>query len=203
VNTAPGVLKVGRNRVKDIRNYGVLSATGVITKSSNVGVVKIAHRMDRAMLWQAYGNLGFGHVTGVEFPGERTGFLPHYEGWSRFEHATLAFGYGLNVTSLQLAQAYAAIANDGVQAAGVAAAPRRGPEGERVFSTDTARAVRAMMETVVSDKGTARRAKIEGYRVGGKTGTAKKATGAAMRRASTSRCSPAWRPSASRASPWS
>jgi cell division protein FtsI (penicillin-binding protein 3) len=176
VNTAPGVLKVGRNRVKDIRNYGVLSATGVITKSSNVGVVKIAHRMDRAMLWQAYGNLGFGHVTGVEFPGERTGFLPHYEGWSRFEHATLAFGYGLNVTSLQLAQAYAAIANDGVKLPVSLQRRDAVPQGERVFSTDTARAVRAMMETVVSNKGTARRAKIEGYRVGGKTGTAKKAT---------------------------
>lgn len=176
VNTAPGVLKVGRNRVKDIRNYGVLSATGVITKSSNVGVVKIAQRMDRAMLWQAYGDLGFGHLTGVEFPGERTGFLPHYEGWSRFEHATLAFGYGLNVTSLQLAQAYAAIANDGVKLPVTLKRRAAIPEGERVFAADTARVVRAMMETVVSDKGTARRAKIEGYRVGGKTGTAKKAT---------------------------
>jgi cell division protein FtsI (penicillin-binding protein 3) len=177
VNTAPGVLQVGHNRVKDIHNYGVLSATGVITKSSNVGVVKIAHRMDRAMLWQTYSRLGFGKITGVEFPGERTGFLPHYEGWSRFEHATLAFGYGLNMTSLQLAQAYAVVANDGVHLP--VSLQRRDalPEGERVFSEDTARAVRAMMETVVSDVGTARRAKIPGYRVGGKTGTAKKATG--------------------------
>lgn len=177
VNTAPGVLQVGRNRVRDIRNYGLLNTTSVITKSSNVGVVKIAHSMDRAVLWQSYGRLGFGRITGVEFPGERTGFLPHYESWSRFEHATLAFGYGLNVTSLQLAQAYAVIANDGVRLP--VSLQRRDalPAGERVFSADTARAVRAMMETVVSDKGTARRAKIPGYRVGGKTGTAKKATG--------------------------
>jgi cell division protein FtsI (penicillin-binding protein 3) len=177
VNTAPGVLQVGSNRVRDIRNYGLLNATTVITKSSNVGVVKIAHRMDRAVLWQAYGRLGFGHVTGVEFPGERSGFLPHYDGWSRFEHATLAFGYGLNVTSLQLAQAYAVVANDGVHLPVSLLRRDRVPEGERVFSVETARAVRAMMETVVSDKGTARRAKIPGYRVGGKTGTAKKATG--------------------------
>ncbi|WP_306341762.1 peptidoglycan D,D-transpeptidase FtsI family protein [Thiohalocapsa halophila] len=177
VSTAPGVLRVGANRVRDIRNYGLLTATSVVTKSSNVGVVKIAHSMDRAVLWQSYGRLGFGRITGVEFPGERTGFLPHYEGWSRFEHATLAFGYGLNVTSLQLAQAYAVIANDGVR---LPVSLRRRdvvPAGERVFSVDTARAVRAMMETVVSNKGTARRAKIPGYRVGGKTGTAKKATG--------------------------
>jgi cell division protein FtsI (penicillin-binding protein 3) len=177
VNTAPGVLQVGRNRVKDIRNYGVLSATGVITKSSNVGVVKIAQRMDRAVLWQTYGRLGFGRVTGVEFPGERTGFLPHYEGWSRFEHATLAFGYGLNMTSLQLAQAYSVVANDGLRLP-VSLQRREGvPAGQRVFSAETARAVRAMMETVVSEKGTARRAAVQGYRVGGKTGTAKKATG--------------------------
>jgi cell division protein FtsI (penicillin-binding protein 3) len=176
VNTSPGVLKVGRNTVKDIRNYGVLSATGIVTKSSNVGVVKIAHRMDRAVLWQTYGNLGFGSLTGVEFPGERTGFLPHYEEWSRFEHATLAFGYGLNVTSLQLAQAYAAIGNDGLKVPVSLQRREAIPEAQRVFSADTARTVRAMMETVVSDKGTARRAKIPGYRVGGKTGTAKKAT---------------------------
>jgi cell division protein FtsI (penicillin-binding protein 3) len=176
VNTAPGVLTVGRNRVRDIRNYGLLSATGVITKSSNVGVVKIAHQMDRAVLWQTYGRLGFGQATGVEFPGERSGFLPHYEGWSRFEHATLAFGYGLNVTSLQLAQAYATIANDGVRLPVSLLRRDALPAGERVFSAVTARAVRAMMETVVSTKGTARRAAIAGYRVGGKTGTAKKAT---------------------------
>ncbi|WP_082673886.1 penicillin-binding protein 2 [Thiohalocapsa sp. ML1] len=177
VNTSPGVLQVGNNRVKDIRNYGVLSATGIITKSSNIGVVKIAHRMDRAVLWQTYSRLGFGKVTGVEFPGERTGFLPQYERWSRFEHATLAFGYGLNMTSLQLAHAYAVIANDGVSLPVSLQRQHSIPEGERVFSAETARAARTMMETVVSDQGTARRAKIAGYRVGGKTGTAKKATG--------------------------
>ncbi len=177
VSTAPGVLHLGHNRVKDIRNYGLLTATGVITKSSNVGVVKIAQRMDRAMLWQTYSRLGFGRITGVEFPGERTGFLPHYAGWSRFEHATLAFGYGLSMTSLQLAQAYAVVANDGMRLPVTLQRRDAVPAGERVFSVATARAVRAMMETVVSNKGTARRAMIAGYRVGGKTGTAKKATG--------------------------
>ncbi|WP_366929576.1 penicillin-binding protein 2 [uncultured Thiohalocapsa sp.] len=176
VNTTPGILRVGANRVRDIRNYGLLDATSVVTKSSNVGVVKIAHQMDRALLWQAYGQLGFGRITGVEFPGERSGFLPHYDGWSRFEHATLAFGYGLNVTSLQLAQAYAVIANDGVRLPVSLLRRDAVPPGERVFSAETARTVRAMMETVVSDQGTARRARIPGYRVGGKTGTAKKAT---------------------------
>ncbi len=177
VNTAPGSLKVGRNRVRDIHNYGVLDATGVITKSSNVGVVKIAQKMDRAALWQLYDSLGFGHATDVRFPGERTGFLPHFSGWSAFEHATLAFGYGLNVTTLQLAQAYAVIAADGVRRPATLYRRDTVPAGERVFSVKTATQVRAMLETVVSAKGTARRAAIDGYRVAGKTGTAKKATG--------------------------
>jgi len=177
VNTSPGFLTVGRNRVKDLRNYGLLDTTAVITKSSNVGVVKIAHRMDRTLLWQTYSQLGFGRPTDAQFPGERSGLLPNFEEWSRFEHATLAFGYGLNVTTLQLAQAYAVLANDGVRRPVSLRKLDALPEGKRVFSEKTARAVRLMMETVVSAKGTARRAAIPGYRVGGKTGTAKKATG--------------------------
>jgi cell division protein FtsI (penicillin-binding protein 3) len=169
-------MKVGRNRVRDIRNYGVLDATAVITKSSNVGVVKIAQRMDRAVLWQLYGQLGFGRPTDARFPGERSGVLPHFEGWSRFEHATLAFGYGLNVTTLQLAQAYSVLANDGVRHPVTLIKRDTIPGGERVFSEKTARQARLMMETVVSEKGTASRAAVPGYRVAGKTGTAKKAT---------------------------
>lgn len=177
INTSPGTLHIGSNRVRDYRNLGQLNTTSVITKSSNIGVVKIAQQMDRAVLWQLYQRLGFGKPTEVGFPGERTGYLPHYEGWSRFEHATLAFGYGLNVTSLQLAQAYAVIAADGVSRPATLFRRDTLPEGERIFSAKTAKTVRGMMETVVSAKGTARRAAIPGYRVAGKTGTAKKATG--------------------------
>lgn len=176
INTNPGVLHIGSNRVRDHRNYGQLDTTGVITKSSNVGVVKIAQQMDRAVLWQLYQRLGFGTTTQVGFPGERTGFLPNYEGWSDFEHATIAFGYGLNVTALQLAQAYAVIAADGIRRPPTLFRRDATPTGERVFSASTAKRVRAMMETVVSAQGTARRAAIPGYRVAGKTGTAKKAT---------------------------
>jgi cell division protein FtsI (penicillin-binding protein 3) len=133
--------------------------------------------MDRAVLWQLYRQLGFGQTSDVGFPGERTGYLPHFEGWSSFEHATLAFGYGLNVTTLQLAQAYAIIAADGIRRPPTLFRRDSIPPGERVFAPETARAVRMMLETVVSSKGTARRAAIPGYRVAGKTGTAKKATG--------------------------
>ncbi|MBK5941020.1 cell division protein [Halochromatium roseum] len=176
ISTSPGVMQVGRNRVRDYRNLGQLDTTSVITKSSNVGVVKIAQQMDRAVLWQLYRRLGFGQSSNVGFPGERSGYLPHFDGWSNFEHATLAFGYGLNVTTLQLAQAYAIIAADGISRPATLLRRDSVPAGERVFAPETAQAVRLMLETVVSTDGTARRAAIPGYRVAGKTGTAKKAT---------------------------
>lgn len=180
VDTGPGFMQVGRNRVRDIRNYGQLNTTSVLTKSSNVGVVKIAQQMDRALLWHLYDQVGFGRSLqwiGDEqpFPGSGTGFLPHFEHWSEFEHATLSFGYGLNVTTMQLASAYAVLAGDGVWRPATLLRRERGGESQRVFSSRTAQEVLAMMETVVSPEGTARRAGVTGYRVAGKTGTAKKA----------------------------
>lgn len=188
IATGPGTLKVGSNVVKDVHNYGTLDVTGIITKSSNVGSVKIAQKMDYASLWGLYDQLGFGHATGVGFPGESAGRLRHYSRWRPFEHATMAFGYSLSVTSLQLAQAYGVLAADGIKrpvtlikrdpalALGTdAETPDSASREIRILSADTARKVRAMMETVVSDQGTAKRAQIAGYRVGGKTGTAKKA----------------------------
>jgi cell division protein FtsI (penicillin-binding protein 3) len=177
VNTSPGYYSVGSNRVRDYRNLGSLDVTSVITKSSNVGVVKIAERLDRAKLWEIYRRLGFGRTTETRFPGERAGYLSSFEGWSEFEYATHAFGYGLNVTTLQLARAYAVIAADGMRRPVTLFRQDNASRGEeRVFSVRATRQVREMMETVVSPDGTARRAAIPGYRIAGKTGTAKKAT---------------------------
>ncbi|WP_295456058.1 penicillin-binding protein 2 [uncultured Thiodictyon sp.] len=176
INTA-GPLRVGSNTVQDVHNYGGLDVTGIITKSSNVGVVKLAQMMDYAGLWKEYDSLGFGRPTGVEFPAESHGVLRDYKHWRPFDHATMAFGYSFSVTALQLAQAYAVVAADGVKRPVTLLKRDKVPQGTRVMSVKTARAVRAMMETVVSDKGTAKRASIPGYRVGGKTGTAKKASG--------------------------
>ena len=176
INTNPGILRVGRYRVRDIHNYGRLTTTSILTKSSNVGIVKIALKMNRQSLWQFYDRLGFGHATGVEFPGEVRGRLRPFQRWSNFEHATLAFGYGLSVTTLQLARAYSVLAADGILRPLSLLKRDQVPEGERIIRTRTARQVRLMLETVVSPKGTAKRAAITGYRVAGKTGTAKKAT---------------------------
>ncbi|PQJ97113.1 peptidoglycan D,D-transpeptidase FtsI family protein [Chromatium okenii] len=180
-NTSGGELKIGKNIVRDTHNYGNLDVTGIITKSSNVGSVKIAQKMDYAALWDLYDRLGFGHLTGVGFPGESTGRLRHHSRWRPFEHATMSFGYSFSVTALQLAQAYGVLAADGMKhpvtlikrEPGKTAMKRK---SVRVLGVDTTRKLRAMMETVVSDQGTAVKAKIPGYRVGGKTGTAKKAS---------------------------
>jgi len=174
VDTAPGYMKVGRHRVKDHRNYGELDVTGVITKSSNVGVSKLALELEPERLWSTFAALGVGRPTESLFPGEVAGQLPHFSGWGQFEQATHAFGYGLSVTVLQLAQAYSVLAADGMHRPVTLLRPDLPPAGERVFKTDTARAVRRMMETVVSAEGTARRAAVAGFRVAGKTGTVKK-----------------------------
>jgi len=174
VDTAPGYLSVGRNRVKDHRNYGLLDVTGVLTKSSNVGVSKLALELEPEQLWSAFDRLGLGQPTASRFPGEVAGQLPHFSGWGQFEQATHAFGYGLSVTVLQLAQAHGVLAADGLRRPVSLLKLDASPTGERVFKAETARALRLMMETVVSNEGTARRAAVAGYRVAGKTGTVKK-----------------------------
>lgn len=174
VATAPGWIRVGRHTVKDVRNFGLMDVAGVITKSSNVGITKVALQLEPEAMWQFYRALGMGTVTESGFPGEVAGQVPHFSGWSRFEHATLAFGYGLSVTTLQLARAYAVLAADGIKRPVSLLKLQQPPAGERVLSVATSRAVRAMLETVVSAEGTAAEAAISGYRVAGKTGTAKK-----------------------------
>jgi cell division protein FtsI (penicillin-binding protein 3) len=174
IETAPGWMRVGRNIVKDVRNFGLVDVSTVITKSSNVGITKVALQLEPQALWQLYRALGMGQVTESGFPGEVAGQLPHFSGWSRFEQATLGFGYGLSVTTLQLARAYAVLAADGMKRPVSLLKLDKRPAGERVLSVATSRAVRAMLETVVSAEGTAVEAAVSGYRVAGKTGTAKK-----------------------------
>ena len=179
VETAPGYMRVNGNTIRDHKNYGDLDVGGVLEKSSNVGISKIALAMDAEQQWSMYQKLGFGVVTGSGFPGEAGGQLSLNALKNDFERASLAFGYGVSVTSLQLAHAYSAIAADGVlrpvsflydetREPGVAA------EGQRVMSVETARAVRKMMQRVISDKGTGKRASVANYSVAGKTGTVHK-----------------------------
>ncbi len=173
VETAPGYLPVGRNKVSDHRNYGTLDVAGVLTKSSNVGIAKLSWKMQPQVMWRFFQSLGIGEKSNSGFPGERSGVLHHHATWSPFVQATNAFGYGLSVTTLQLAKAYAVLADDGLSRPVSLLKQDRIPDGRRVMSAQTAQAVREMLETVVSEEGTARSASVEGYRVAGKTGTVK------------------------------
>ncbi|MGH8501824.1 MAG: peptidoglycan D,D-transpeptidase FtsI family protein [Gammaproteobacteria bacterium] len=176
IKTSPGWYMVRGHTIQDEHDYGLLNLAGVIRKSSNVGATKIALALAPGKLWESYRRVGFGTVTESGFPGEAAGALSSYQGWGDFERATLAFGYGLATTPLQLARAYAAIAADGVLPAISYVATGQAQVQDRVMSVATARRLRWMLEGVVSAGGTAPMASVEGYRIAGKTGTVHKAT---------------------------
>ena len=174
VDTSPGSLKVGDAVISDPRNYGVIDVSTVIRKSSNVGMSKIALDLPGQRLMQMFHDLGFGNPTSSGFPGERNGLLKVGRRPSQLDKAMMSFGYGLSVTTLQLARAYSVLAADGVIRPVSLMRLDQPPPGERVLDAETARKVRKMLQSVVSREGTAPEAAIKGYRVAGKTGTAKK-----------------------------
>lgn len=170
VNTAPGYLRIDGNLIQDPVNYGELDVRTVLAKSSQVGTVKIAMEMEPAALHDMFQRVGLGTPPGMGFPGELGGVLPQRNRWSDIQQATFAFGYGLTATSLQLAQAYSVLANDGIRISPRLVRGTAGIPDERVMSAELAATVRGMMVDVV-DHGTGTRAQIDGYSVAGKTGT--------------------------------
>ncbi|OED40675.1 cell division protein [Chromatiales bacterium (ex Bugula neritina AB1)] len=170
INTSPGRFNVGRYVVRDYRNYGDLSLTGILKNSSNVGASKISLQLEKDQLWRTFDRLGFGQSPLVEFPGAVSGSFPHYSKWSVVRQATVAYGYGVSTTALQLARAYTALASDGLMPEVTFQKLNGEPRLERVFSAEIARQVRTMMRSVVSG-GTGKAASIPGYTVSGKTGT--------------------------------
>ena len=176
INTEPGTLRVGPNTIHDTHDYGLINVSTVIAKSSNVGASKIALSLPADRLWAMFHRVGFGALSGADFPGETSGTLPDYHRWYPIDHATFSFGYGLSVSTLQLARAYAALASGGVLKPVSFVPLEQSPEGERVMSAKTARQVIAMLEGVVSDEGTGELARVSGYHVAGKTGTVRKST---------------------------
>ena len=177
VDTSPGRIRVGDKLITDPLNRGVLDLGEIIAKSSQVGISKIALQLEDATMRELFSRFGLGRSTGVVFPGEEAGRLPGAHRWREIERVTLAYGYGLSVTPLQLAQAYTVFANDGrmraptlLRADGESApAPV-----ESVLTPPIAAMLAGMLEEVVREDGTAARAAIPGYRVAGKTGTVRK-----------------------------
>jgi cell division protein FtsI (penicillin-binding protein 3) len=174
LDTAPGLFRVGRHTIRDIRNYGRIDLATLLGKSSNIGASKLALGMEPEHLWTLFHRAGLGRGTGSGFPGEAAGLLRDFYYWRDVERATLAFGYGMSVTPLQLAQAYAALANDGVMPAPRFVQGQAVRPPERVMSAETAVRVRRMLEGAISPDGTGHRAAVEAYRVAGKTGTVRK-----------------------------
>ena len=172
VDTSPGFIKVGKKTIPDPANYCILDLGGIIEKSSQVGITKVALSLDEYAIWNMFSAAGFGRSTEIGFPGERSGFLPNHRRWKDIERATFAYGYGLTVTPLQLASAYLAIASGGVQRQLSLVNNVVGQEN-RIFDQAIADDLMLMLRRVTGD-GTGSRAAVEGYSVAGKTGTVRK-----------------------------
>ena len=167
INTAPGYVQVGRKTLLDPVNYGTLDLSGVIAKSSQVGMTKLALELEPSTVRNMYQRLGLGQAESV-------GTLPTYERWRPIQRATYAFGYGLNLTAMQLVNAYSTVASGGVKRTPSLLRVDEVAAGERVVDEELARQVTAMLRRAVSTEGTARRAEIPAYPVAGKTGTVHK-----------------------------
>jgi cell division protein FtsI (penicillin-binding protein 3) len=172
VDTSPGFFKVGNTVEEDEHNLGVIDLATILAKSSNVGTAKVALSLKPEQIWSTLTALGLGQVTGGGYPGESAGMLSNYSHWRPVGIATLSHGYGLSVTPLQLAHAYATIGAGGIKRP-ISFERVAGPvPGEQVLDPKVAHDLIQLMEQVVEKGGTATRAALIGYRVSGKTGTA-------------------------------
>ena len=189
VDCEDGSFKIPGKTIHDHHPNGELTPAGILRVSSNIGAVKVAYELGRAAHYRALRRFGFGSVTNSGFPGESAGLLRPWKKWMPVDHATIAFGQGINVTPIQLAAATSALANGGLWVQPRIVSARRPPGGDwhssrpepgrRVVREETADAILEMLEGVVSPDGTASLAGLKGIRVGGKTGTPQKYDSAA------------------------
>jgi cell division protein FtsI (penicillin-binding protein 3) len=173
IDTSPGFIQVGATTFPDEHNLGAIDLATVLAKSSNVGMAKLALQLEPQQIWSTLSHFGFGQVTASGFPGESAGVFTNYAHWRAISIATLSHGYGISVTPLQLAQAYATIGARGIRRPVSLVRLDSPPSGERILDDAVCRSLIQLLEAVTTQEGaTGVRAKIPGYRVAGKTGTA-------------------------------
>ena len=176
IDTAPGFVKVGIKVIEDKHNLGAIDLATVLAKSSNVAMAKMALSLDPEQIWTTLNSLGFGQVTTSGYPGESAGLLSAHSHWRPIGVATLSYGYGMSVTPLQLAHAYATLGAGGIRRPVTFLRADGETEGERVLDERVALELIQLLEAVITPDGTGVRASLAGYRVAGKTGTAWKST---------------------------
>jgi cell division protein FtsI (penicillin-binding protein 3) len=169
-----GRMTVGSHTISDVKAYGPLTVDQVIQKSSNVGTVRMAFQVPPQQMWETYTSLGFGQPPQAGFPGAVAGRVRPYKSWRPIDQATMSYGHGMSVSLIQIARAYTVFARDGDLAPVTMLRADAPAPGTRVMRPDTARAVLNMLELAAGPEGTAPNARVAGYRVGGKTGTAHK-----------------------------
>lgn len=174
IDTNPGYIRVGRKTFLDHRNYGEINLTTLLMKSSQVGITKIALQLEPGYVRDMFFRMGLGQSPGTGFPGESPGSLPQHRKWKPVERANFAFGHGLSATALQMAQAYAVLASDGVKKPITLIKTDKIPDGEQVVDGKLVARLREMMSSVTRTGGTGTRAAIPSYDVAGKTGTVHK-----------------------------
>lgn len=172
IDTNPGWMKIGGYRISDDElNFGVISLTQLLQHSSNIAAAKILLSLEPQHYYALLRALGFGQHTSSSFPGESSGALVSHDTWVPSVVATLGYGYGMAVTTLQLAQAYAILGAGGIKRPVTFLKVEHPPAGVRVLLEKVAKTIVGMLETVVQKGGTGTRAAVYGYRVAGKTGT--------------------------------
>jgi len=185
IDTSPGTYRIGPAVIHDTSNHGRITVAQAIQMSSNIALAKLALNLPAQTIWNKYQEYGLGMRPEVTFPGAAAGRVRPWARWRPIEQATMAYGYGLSASLLQIAQVYTAYAGDGTMYPAKLLRETPGPQGaaaagvapRAVTTPATAASMRRMLEMATSEGGTGRAANVEGYRIGGKTGTARKQIG--------------------------
>ncbi len=175
IDTSPGYLTIGKTKIHDHKNYGSMTLDKILAKSSNVGASKVALLMKASGHWKFLSRIGFGRRPNAGFSNESEGKLSYYDTWGHRERASIGYGYGISTSLLQLAHAYTVFATGGVlYPVTIFKRENKALAGQRIMKEVNAKAVLRMLTSVVSKNGTGNNAKVDGYYVAGKTGTAYK-----------------------------